>query len=183
MPTFCHCWQSIDCYTDNLWCHHDDIIKWNHFPRYRPFVRGIHRSPVNSPHIGQCHGALMFSLIFPWINGWVNNREAGDLRRNCAHYDVTVMSSLKVISRSGSLRSGGARSLNELQWFNKDETLLRWSPSNAPVFPATVAYYIISCWVYIVHGAYFTPEVSYIVTICSVLYPYFMSAKNGQRWH
>ena len=25
------------------------------------------------------------------INGWVNNREAGDLSRNCAHYDVTVM--------------------------------------------------------------------------------------------
>ena len=29
---------------------HDDVIKWNHFPRYWPFVRGIHRSPVNSPH-------------------------------------------------------------------------------------------------------------------------------------
>ena len=27
----------------------------------------------------------------PWINGWVNNREAGDLRRYCTHYDVTVM--------------------------------------------------------------------------------------------
>ena len=26
-----------------------------------------------------------------WINGWVNNREAGDLRHHCAHYDVTVM--------------------------------------------------------------------------------------------
>ena len=29
--------------------HHDDVIKWEHFPRYWPFVRGIHRSPVNSP--------------------------------------------------------------------------------------------------------------------------------------
>ena len=29
---------------------HDDVIKWKHFPRYWPFVRGIHRSPVNSPH-------------------------------------------------------------------------------------------------------------------------------------
>ena len=28
---------------------HDDVIKWKHFPRYWPFVRGIHRSPVNSP--------------------------------------------------------------------------------------------------------------------------------------
>ena len=33
----------------------------------------------------------MFSLICAWINGWVNNREAGDLRRKCAHYDVIVM--------------------------------------------------------------------------------------------
>ena len=23
---------------------HDDVIKWKHFPRYWPFVRGIHRS-------------------------------------------------------------------------------------------------------------------------------------------
>ena len=52
---------------------------------------GIHRSSVNSPHKGQWSGALMFSLICAWINGWVNNREAGDLRCHGAHYDVTVM--------------------------------------------------------------------------------------------
>ena len=33
----------------------------------------------------------MFSLICVWINGWVNNREAGDLRRYRGHYDVSVM--------------------------------------------------------------------------------------------
>ena len=71
--------------------YHGDVIKWKHFPRYWPFVRGIHRSPVNSPHKGQWSGALMFSLIFVLIYVWVNNREAGDLRRYCAHYDVTVM--------------------------------------------------------------------------------------------
>ena len=70
---------------------HDDVIKWKHFPRYWPFVRGIHRSPVNSPHKGQWRGALMFYLICVWINGWVNNREAGDFRRYRAHYDVIVM--------------------------------------------------------------------------------------------
>ena len=32
---------------------HDDVIKWEYFPRYWPFVRGLHRSPVNSPHKGQ----------------------------------------------------------------------------------------------------------------------------------
>ena len=72
-------------------CDHDDVIKWKHFPRYWPFLRGIHRSPVNSPHKGQWRGALMFSLICALINGWVNNREAGDLRRYRAHYDVIVM--------------------------------------------------------------------------------------------
>ena len=69
---------------------HDDVIKWKHFPRYWPFVRGIHRSPVNSPHKGQWRGALMFSLICAWINEWVNNREAGDLRRHRAHNDVIL---------------------------------------------------------------------------------------------
>ena len=70
---------------------HDDVIKWKHFLCYRPFVRGIHRPPVNSPHIGQWRGALMFSLIYAWINDWVNNCEAGYLRRHRAHYDVIAM--------------------------------------------------------------------------------------------
>ena len=70
---------------------HDDVIKWKHFPRYWPFVRGIHRSPVNSSHKGQWGRALMFSLTCAWINGWVNNGEAGALRRNRAHYNVTVL--------------------------------------------------------------------------------------------
>ena len=50
---------------------HDDVIKWKYFQRYWPFVRGIRRSPVNSPHKGQWRGALVFSLICAWINGWV----------------------------------------------------------------------------------------------------------------
>ena len=72
-------------------CSHADSIKWNHFLHYWPFVRGIHWSPVNSSHTGQWRGALMFSLIYAWINSCVNNREAGDLRRYRAHYDVIVM--------------------------------------------------------------------------------------------
>ena len=93
----------------NWWCHttsilyifqclsfstlrfHDDVIQWKHFPRNWPFVREIHRSPVNFPHKGQWRGALMFSLICVWINDWVNNREAVDLRRYRAHSDVIVM--------------------------------------------------------------------------------------------
>ena len=69
----------------------DDVIKWKHFPRYWPLVRGIRRSPVNSPHKGQWRRALKSSLICVWINDWVNNRDAGDLRCHHAHHDVTVL--------------------------------------------------------------------------------------------
>ena len=83
-------------YNTDAW-RHDDVIKWKNFPRYWPFVRGIHRGPLISPHKGQWRGALMFSLICVWINGWVNNRDAGDLRRYRAHYDVIVMDSNNVL--------------------------------------------------------------------------------------
>ena len=56
-----------------------------------PFVWGIHRSPVNSPHKGRLRRALMLSLIYACTNGCINDRNAGDLRRHRAHYDVTVM--------------------------------------------------------------------------------------------
>ena len=74
---------------------HDDVIKWKHFPRYWLFVQGIHRWP----HKGQWRGALMFTLICAWMNGWVNNREAGDLIRHCAHYDVTIMHDHRLFGR------------------------------------------------------------------------------------
>ena len=44
----------------------------------------------------------MFSLICVWING-VNNREAGDLRRYRAHYDVSVMESKKIAHLKSTL--------------------------------------------------------------------------------
>ena len=69
---------------------HDDVIKWKHFPRYWPSVRRIHRSPVNSPHKGQRRGALIFSDLR--LNKRLSNsREAGDLRRHRAHYDVIIV--------------------------------------------------------------------------------------------
>ena len=70
---------------------HDDVIKWKHFPRCWPFVRGIHRWSVDSPHKGQWRGTLMFSLICASTKNWTNNREAGDLRRYRIQDDATVM--------------------------------------------------------------------------------------------
>ena len=66
------------------------------FSRNWPFVRGIHRSPVNSPHKSQWRGALIFSLICVWINVWANNLDAGVLRRHRAHYDVIVMLHIRI---------------------------------------------------------------------------------------
>ena len=78
--------------TESLWNRvDDDVIEWKHFPRYCPFVQGIHRSPVNSSHKGQWRGALMFSLICAWTNSWANNGDAGDLWRHRAHCDAIVM--------------------------------------------------------------------------------------------
>ena len=80
---------------------HCDIIKWQYFPRYWPFVCGIHQSPVNSHHKGQWCGAVMFSSA--WTNSWANNGDASDLRRHCTHYDATVM--FVLISRLQPLKS------------------------------------------------------------------------------
>ena len=67
---------------------HGSMVK--QFPRYWYFVRGIHRSQRPVTH------SFDVSLICASINGPVNNREAGDLRRHRAHYDVIVM--IKFIS-------------------------------------------------------------------------------------
>ena len=53
-------------YVNDVRLYHDDVKKWKHFPRYWPFVRGSHRSPVNSTDKGQWRTALMFSLICTW---------------------------------------------------------------------------------------------------------------------
>ena len=49
-----------------------------------------HLCGENSPHKGQWRGALMSSLICDWMNDWVNNREAGDLRRHRGHDNVIM---------------------------------------------------------------------------------------------
>ena len=57
---------------------------------------GIH------PHKGHWRGSLMFSLIFAWTNGRVNNRDVGDLRRHRAHHYVTLMTLAMIISRNST---------------------------------------------------------------------------------
>ena len=113
---------------------HDDVIKWKPFPRYWPFVRGIQRSPANSPHKGQWRGTLMFSLICPWIDGWVNNREADDLRRHHAHYDVIIMQTFDNFAHTCCC---ARRHHNESQY---DATLHFWEFEANVMWPTIVLY-------------------------------------------
>ena len=104
---------------------HDDVIKWKHFPRNWPFVRGIHRSRW-IPHTKASDAELlMFSLICARINGWVNNGEAGDLRRHHAHYDVNVMISLHNYFYEGNVYITGYRHLLKSQLLAKALNTLR----------------------------------------------------------
>ena len=69
---------------------------WRHqmeaFSALLVICAGIQRSLVTYQHKGQWRGAsIFFFFICAEINGWVKNRDAGDLRCRLAHYDVTVM--------------------------------------------------------------------------------------------
>ena len=71
------CQKTIPCTFSErcrLICSADYVFSFWSFPAQRPVTR-------------------MFSLICIWLNGWVNNREAGDLRRYSGYYDVTVLTS------------------------------------------------------------------------------------------
>ena len=78
----CHCGRNK--------CH-DDIIKWKHFLCYWPFVWGIHRLPVNSPHKGQWLGGLIsfWSASEPTVEA--NNKDASDLTCYRPFANVIVM--------------------------------------------------------------------------------------------
>ena len=126
---------------------------WRHqmeiYPRYWPFVKGIHRSLLNSRHKGQWRGALMFSLICASTNGCTNNLDAGDLIGHRAHYDVTAMihslcgyrmsTSTVVARRAYDCRSVSEITLENIEytwWRHQMETfsaLLTICAGNSPI--------------------------------------------------
>ena len=78
----------------------------------------------------------MFSLICVWINDWGNNREAGDLRRYRAHYDVIIMffSFLAPIHTYTSLHSFTGMELiiqGELYVLTHDSMRFSWDQSTS----------------------------------------------------
>ena len=98
---------------EHLLPQYDDVIKWKHFrvtgPLCREFTgdRWIPRTKASDAEL------WCFLWSAPWINVWVNNRDAGDLRRQCAHYDVIVM--MFQLQR------------NERRWISGDvDSLINW---------------------------------------------------------
>ena len=73
----------------------EQLSWWRH--QMETFFKLLALCAGNSPVPGEFPAqrpvtrSLMFSLICARINGWVNKREAGDLRRYRAYYDVIVM--------------------------------------------------------------------------------------------
>ena len=113
----CACEYNVTCllYVQTTWSSSSMMMFTNHMMTssngsiYRVTgVRGIHCSSVNSPHNGQWREALIFCLICVWMNGWVNNGKAGDLRRYRAHYNVIVMMWCYDIQSASN---------NEFMWF------------------------------------------------------------------
>ena len=102
---------------------------WRHqmetFSALLAICAGIHRSPVNSTHKGQWRGALMFSLIYPWTNGCVNNREI-----------APIMTSLYW---SHSFQCGNLSLPFVFQW------CMRLEPSANPAFPSEPRH-LVACW-------------------------------------
>ena len=70
--------------------YHDDVIKWKNFPLTCP-VCGELTGHRWIPHTKASDAELWcFFCICPWINGWVNNCDAGDLKIHRARYDITL---------------------------------------------------------------------------------------------
>ena len=75
------------------WTSGKSVRNWSETPKIRrlPFYK------INNMHVH--HWVLMFPLICVLTDGWANNRDAVDLRRHRAHYDVTVMSVRPMLTR------------------------------------------------------------------------------------
>ena len=91
-------WQDLVCMTETC-CGHTHNKTWR--CKYRMMTPSNRKIFCGTGHLcGEFTGHRWFPRTkasdaelwcYLWINGWVNNREAGDLRRHRTHYDVTVM--------------------------------------------------------------------------------------------
>ena len=84
-----------------LYIYHDDVIRWKHSPRYWPFGREL-TGDTGHLWIPLTKASDAELWCFLWSareqTDWVNNPDAGDLRRHRAHYDFTlIFSHMRII--------------------------------------------------------------------------------------
>ena len=94
--------------------------------------------PLNSPHKGRCRRALISSLIWAWINGWVNTRRADDSRRHRAHSEVILVLIKSLLLRSTFASYGKDEfMIFETNYLSRHSFLFvqEWSLEVSRVFP------------------------------------------------
>ena len=91
--------ESIRHKVSSWWRH--DVVTWKHVPHYWPFVRGIHRSSVDSLTKRQLCIVFIFPLLLSWTIIKTASRVAGDLRRHDAY--VTSL----YVCTAGGMAVGG----------------------------------------------------------------------------
>ena len=85
------------CHVTNSGAMNYDVMKWKHFKHYWPFVRGIHRSPVDSLHKGPV--IRHFDVSFDVSLCKLLNKQSRDryIKMSWRSFDVTVMTWLEPI--------------------------------------------------------------------------------------
>ena len=132
-----------DGWAGKTWWHH----QMETFSTLLAFVRGIHHWPVNSRT--KASDAELWCFLCTWINGWVNNHEAGDLRCHHAHYDITVMMHCQVAIPVSIARDQGFEYTNQyIHHFYFRKYMYVWDCYG---FIANVFTYVFSISMYKIH--------------------------------
>ena len=117
------------------WAIDDQVIWWRHqmesFPAFLSLCEGNPSVTGGFPSKGHWRGTFMFSLICAWTNGWANNRDAVDLRRQRANYDVTVMKLGATTSFGPAYGTGRLGVTAKRKCFIRQPTEALWSISRA----------------------------------------------------
>ena len=104
-----------------------DMMESSNGNIYRVTAPLCGKSPITGEFSSQrpvTRSCGFFSLIYAWINGWVNNREACGLKRHHAHYDVTVMSLCDLARQVPRPVSAETTSV-DASWINPAEAISR----------------------------------------------------------
>ena len=100
----------------------------------------------------------VFCLICAWINAWVNNRGAGDLRCHGAHYDVIVMIPVHIPGVYNLIRSNTVIFPTWTEYATGNEhscTMIIWSYDHSifhKIYPHNPSFSLGAVWQLVLRG-------------------------------